>query len=175
NRETYAGLQGNHLFTRPLAAPDLAAAAQDVPDLVDGPMRHGCGDLAGCQLEFGHGAYGESEQRPDRRAVRRPHGCCSLTSERLKRRHGLTIDRSSPRGEPDRQYDARDARRCLPRTTWSRWTIGPSAGPAPTSTRCSSATARPEDRASSPTVSITRWRRSEPSWAEPSPRSPGGA
>src|SRR5262245_36970803 len=41
DRETHAWFQGSHLFTRPLAAPDLAAAAQHVPDLVDRPMGHG--------------------------------------------------------------------------------------------------------------------------------------
>jgi hypothetical protein len=64
-------LEGHGLLTLCLPPPHLPLPAQDVPDLIDGMVRHGLGDPSGRQLEMSHPATVELEQNPDTRAIRR--------------------------------------------------------------------------------------------------------
>jgi len=71
NGDTGTGPQGNRLLPPGLPSPHLTLPAQDVPDLIDGPVSHGPGHPPGPQLEVRHPAPGEPQQNTHIRAVRR--------------------------------------------------------------------------------------------------------
>lgn len=71
NGDTGTGAQGNRLLPPGLPSPHLTPPAQDVPDLIDGPVSHGPGHPSSSQLEVRHPAASELQQDPHIRAVRR--------------------------------------------------------------------------------------------------------
>ena len=71
NGDAGTGPQGNRLLLPGLPPPHLTLPAQDVPDLIDGPVSHGPGRPPSPQLEVRHPTSGEPQQDPHIRAVRR--------------------------------------------------------------------------------------------------------